>query len=271
MQDVRVLVAPTITKLPEGVAGAVLVTGSHGGMYPGSLALKAEIRALLFHDAGIGRDAAGVAALDLLGAQGIAAAAVSYLTARVGDTADMMARGRISRTNDAAAALGVVPGMPCAEAAERLRAAAWHRVPAPEAAEGRRVEWPESSVRPLVLIDSAALVDVEADRGAVIVTASHGGLVGGDPKMALRADGFAAAYHDAGIGIDDAGIGRLPALEVRGIAAITVAAASARIGNARSVFADGVISAANPAALRRGAVIGHPARDVLLAWTRLPG
>jgi hypothetical protein len=245
----------------------VLLTGSHGGAYPASLALQAGVRALLFHDAGIGRDEAGIAALGLP----IAAAAISHLTARVGDTADMLARGRVSRANAAAQALGVAPGMACAEAADRLRAAAWVRGIAPKVAEGRVVLRPEGSVRALVLIDSAASVDAEVDRGAVIVTGSHGGLVGGDPKMALRADGFAAAYHDAGIGIEQAGLGRLPALEARGIAAITVAAASARIGDARSVFEDGIVSAANPTALRLGATIGAPARDVLLAWTRHRG
>ena len=270
MSDVPVLIAPTITKLPEGCAGAVLVTGSHGGVYPGSLAIKARVRALIFHDAGIGRDEAGIASLALLDAAGIAAAAVSHLTARVGDTADMLARGRISRANAAAASCGVTAGMTCAAAAERLRSAEWRQSEVAAVAEGRIVARPEGALRDLVLIDSAALVDATADVGAVIVTGSHGGLVGGDPRMALRAEGFAAAYHDAGIGIEQAGLGRLPALEARGIAGITVAAASARIGDARSIMDDGVISAANPTALRRGAVIGAPARDILLAWTRLP-
>ncbi len=267
MKKVRIRVAPTITKLPDGVAGAVLVTGSHGGAYPASLAAKARVRALIFHDAGIGRDEAGIAALNLA----FPAAAISHLTARVGDTEDMFARGRVSRSNAAAKALGVVHAMPCAMAAVQLGRGEWVDATAPEVAEGRVVLHPEGARRALVLIDSAAMVDAEADRGAVIVTGSHGGLVGGDPAMALRAEGFAAAYHDAGIGIDQAGLGRLPALEARGIAAITVAAASARIGDARSVFEDGVISAANPTALRLGAVVGDPARAVLLAWTRLAG
>ena len=265
-----IAVAPTITKLPPGTAGRVLLTGSHGGTYPAVLALAARVRALVFHDAGIGRDEAGIAALAVLGAHAIPAAAISHLTARVGDTADMLARGRVSRANEAARALGVADGMPCEEAARRLCAAPWHQAEAPHAAEGRVVLHPEGAVRPLVLIDSAALVDPASDRGAVVVTGSHGGLVGGDPAMALRADAAAAAYHDAGIGIDDAGIGRLPALEARGIAAITVAAGSARIGEARSVFEDGLISAANPTARTRGAVVGAKAKPLLLAWTRRP-
>jgi hypothetical protein len=64
------------------------------------------------------------------------------------------------------------------------------------------------------------------------VTGSHGDLVGDDPKMVLRVDGFAAAFNDAGIGIDRAGLGWLAPLDARGIAVITVAAATARIGEA---------------------------------------
>ena len=94
------------------------------------------------------------------------------------------------------------------------------------------------------------------DAGAIVVTGSHGGLVGGDPAMALRTDAFAAVFNDAGIGVEEAGIGRLAALERRGVAAFTVAAASARIGEARSSFEDGVISRVNAAAARLGAIAG---------------
>ncbi|HEY0421107.1 MAG TPA: hypothetical protein VGC80_16450, partial [Acetobacteraceae bacterium] len=134
--------------------------------------------------------------------------------------------------------------------------------------ERRVEEWPEGSRRALVLVDSAAMVRPE-DAGTVVVTGSHGGLVGGDPAMALRTAGFAAAFNDAGIGIDAAGLGRLAALDARSIAALTVAAGSARIGEARSTFAEGVISAVNARAARLDAAVGMRAREVLLAWTRI--
>lgn len=260
-----IISAPTITKLPPGTEGAVLVTGSHGGLYPGRLAVLAHVRAVLFHDAGIGLDEAGVASLAMLERLGIAAAAASHFTCRVGDPADMMARGRLSRANRQAAACGLVPGMPCAKAAELLGGASWREAEPDAAEEGRTVR--PTATRRLVLIDSAAMVDPVADRGAIVVTGSHGGLVGGDLAMALRADAFAAAFNDAGIGTDQAGIQRLPALDARGIAGITVAAASARIGSAHSTFEDGVISAVNTRAASLGAAVGDRARDVLLVWT----
>ena len=266
-----VVVEPTVTKLKPGMAGAVLVTGSHGGRYAAALAAASGARAAIFHDAGVGLDRAGIAALDLFGALGVPAATVAHGSARIGDAADMMARGRISHANAQALALGVQPGMDCGEAAARLRHAAPRRAVLPAVAEARTVLHPEGAPRALVLIDSASLTDPVADRGAVVVAGSHGGLVGGRAELALRADAFAACFHDAGIGIEAAGLGRLPALQARGIAAVTVAADSARIGEARSVFEHGIVSAANEIAAGWGARPGLPARDLLLEWTRRPG
>ncbi len=77
--------------------------------------------------------------------------------------------------------------------------------------------------------------------GAIVVTGSHGGLLGGKPETALKYDALAALFNDAGIGIDEAGTTRLAALDARGIAAATVAADSARIGDARSTYEDGIL------------------------------
>ena len=109
-------------------------------------------------------------------------------------------------------------------------------------------------------LDSASLVGSE-HVGAVVVTGSHGGLLGGRPDTALKYDALAALFNDAGIGIDEAGVTRLPALEARGIAAGTVAAASARIGDARSTYDGRYPEPGQPP--RRGA--RHRSR----AWARV--
>jgi hypothetical protein len=261
-----VVAADTITKLPPDAAGQVVVSGSHGGRYPGYLAAKAGVRAVILNDAGVGKGAAGIGALAYLEALGIAAAAVSHLSCRIGDTQDMLLRGRVGHANAAARAAGVAPGLACLEAAVLLTEAAHVRAEAPEVGEGRS-EIAEVGARRIVLVDSAAMV-APRDAGAIVVTGSHGGLVGGDPAMALRTEGFAAAFNDAGIGIGEAGVGRLPALDRRGIAAFTVAAASARIGEARSTFEDGIVSRANETAARLGAAPGMSARDVVMLWAK---
>jgi hypothetical protein len=257
--------ADTITKLPAEAGGAVIVSGSHGGVYPGYLAAEAKVRAVILNDAGVGKDAAGIGSLDYLGKLGIAAVTVSHLSCRIGDAGDMLARGRISHANDAAYRCGVTPGMPCAEAAEALTGAPHMQGEVPPHTEGR-AEAASAGARRILLLDSAAMVRAE-DAGHIVVTGSHGGLVGGAAAMALRVDAFAAVFNDAGIGIDQAGITRLPALDERGIAAFTVSAHSARIGDARSSFEDGVISAVNETASRLGARAGRRAREILRRWS----
>jgi hypothetical protein len=88
--------------------------------------------------------------------------------------------------------------------------------------------------------------------------------------MALQVDGFAAVFNDAGVGIDDCGITRLPALEGRGIAGITVSSRSARIGDGRSTYEDGVISHVNPRAASLGAQPGIKVKPLLIEWARRP-
>ena len=258
-----ILAADTITKLPPEAAGAVVVSGSHGGRYPGYLAASARVRAVILNDAGVGRDEAGIGALGYLEALGIAAATVSHLTARIGDVTDMLARGRISHANRIARAAGVAAGLACRDAAERLRAAPHVEADPPPLGEARSEIG--LGAKRIVLVDSASLVRPE-DVGRIIVTGSHGGLIGGDPTMALRADAFAGVFNDAGIGVDEAGVTRLPALDRRGIAGLTVSAASARIGEARSTFRDGIVSRANETARRLGAREGAPLEPLLRAW-----
>lgn len=261
-----IVLADTVTRLPANAAGAVLVSGSHGGALPGALALAARVRAVVLNDAGGGLDGAGRASLGLCEAAGMAAATVAHDSARIGDAADMLARGIVSAANAPARTCGVRPGMTCREAAEALRAAPLVQAEAPSLEEARRML--PGPGRATVLADSASLVTPE-DRGRIVVTGSHGALFGGDPANALKADAFAAAFNDAGLGEADHGASRLPALEARGIAAFTVAANSARIGEADSTLRDGVISRVNARAASLGLREGMAAETaVALLRTR---
>lgn len=255
-----ILLADTITKLPPEAVGAVVVSGSHGGRYPGYLAAQAGVRAVILNDAGIGRDEAGIGSLAYLEALGIAAATVSHLSCRIGDTADMLERGTISRANGPASLVGVRQECTCREAADLLKAAPRLSVEAPPIGEARREFAVTGSRRRIWLLDSASLVRPE-DAGEIVVTGSHGGLIGGDPALALKVQADIAVFNDAGRP-DGPGLSRLPALEARGMAAVTVSARSARIGDAASTFHDGIVSAANAPAIARFACPGEP----LAAW-----
>jgi hypothetical protein len=63
-------------------------------------------------------------------------------------------------------------------------------------------------------------------------------------------------------------VSRLPALDDRGIAAATVAAASARIGDARSTYEDGILSRVNTRAMAFGLAPGMPAREAVAILRR---
>src|SRR5689334_10486021 len=95
MTSPSLLFLDSITKLTPGAKGAVVVAGSHGGVYCGYLAARGALRGVILNDAGLGLDEAGVSGLAYLEKLGIPAASVGHDTARIGDGQDMMRRGRI--------------------------------------------------------------------------------------------------------------------------------------------------------------------------------
>lgn len=244
----------SVTQVDERCAGLVLIAASHGGTYSGYLAARGRVRAAIFNDAGVGLDEAGIAGLAYLERLGIPAAAVYHSSCRIGDARDMVDRGLVGHANGPARQLGCVPGLKVRDCAARMVAA----LPpaedaAPPMAEETRTLLRDNPAGPKVWgLDSASLVTPE-DAGHIVVTGSHGGLMGGNPALAIKADVLAAVFNDAGMGIDRAGVGRLPALNARGIAAVTVGNQSARIGDARSTWATGRLSFANQAAAALGA------------------
>jgi hypothetical protein len=253
-----IVTADSVTALGDEVRGAVLVAGSHGGRIAGYYAARAGAHAVILNDAGVGRDAAGIAGLADLEAIGMAAATAAHSSARIGDGADLLARGRVSHVNAVAAACGVAAGMAVRDAAVRLTGA---RAPhtAPHAyTEGRTRLAPGP---PEVWgLDSLGLL-LDEDAGRILVIGSHGALHGGRPESALAVAARAAVFNDAGIGADGAGLTRLPVLAARGIPAATVDCMSARIGDCRSMWATGVISAVNALAQAAGARPGRTVAD----------
>jgi hypothetical protein len=251
------LTADSVTELDARHRGAVLVAGSHAGRIAAYYASRAGVHAVILNDAGIGKEEAGVAGLAALESVGMAAAAADCATARIGNGADALARGVVSRANALAAACGVVPGMPVRDAAVRLTRAPAPRGTLASPGEGR------CEVRPGIwALDSVGLALPE-DAGRVLIFGSHGALHGGRVESAIPVPALAAAFHDAGAREED--MTRLPALAARGIPAVSVGAASARIGEARSMWESGVISHANAPAAALGARAGMPLAEFLRA------
>ena len=258
MPEVRL---DSITSVTPEHAGRVVVAGSHGGRYCGYLAAKAGILGVILNDAAVGRDRAGVASLGFLAPLGIPAATVAHDSARIGDAEDMCARGRISHCNEPARRLGCGPGQGCAEAVHRMAARPAPEAPpeSPAGEEARFVLCPAADGRPEVVgCDSASLVD-PGDVDRIVVTGSHCGVLPRRPRYGLGVRARGAVFNDAGGG---AGIARLPVLDAQGIPGAAVAAASARIGDARSTWETGVLSAVNELAAERGVEAGMTVPDL---------
>jgi len=244
-----VLVVDSITKLPPNAGGAVAIAASHGGVYPAWLAATAGLRGVVLHDAGVGLDEAGVAGLAYLDALGHPAATVSHTSARIGDGSDLARRGVISRVNATAAAVGCAPGMAAVDCADRFESVAVSASVAPTQPQSRftlRSRVGGVSRRaggPLVIgLDSISLAR-RGDEPAVLVSGSHGGLLGG---------------------VAAAGISRLAALDRRGVPAATVDAFTARIGSARSTWETGIVSHVNRAAAALGARPGMACQKLVM-------
>lgn len=254
LTDIRLL--DSVTQLSADAPASVVVAASHGGSYAGYLAATAGVRGVVLNDAGIGKEEAGVATLPEFDEHGTPAATVAHDSARIGDGADSARSGRISRVNEAAAALGCSVGEPALDAAERMREA--DPAPTPEPRSSGRFELLDGE--PAVWgMDSLSLIRPE-DEGRIAITASHGARLAGERESYIAADVAGAVFNDAGGGKDGAGRSRLPVLDERGIPAATVAHDSARIGDARSAWETGVVSAINDAAADRGAAVGMDCR-----------
>ena len=103
----------SITELTANDAGCLAISGSHGGVSAARYALAAKPLLSIFNDAGVGKDRAGIAGLDLLQQAGLAACTVAHTSARIGEAPSTLDSGEISHLNQAASALGLHDRQTC--------------------------------------------------------------------------------------------------------------------------------------------------------------
>lgn len=259
--DENLLLLDSITDANIDSAGQVVISGSHGGLYPASIASNWGVRAVIFNDAGIGYNEAGISGVLKLADIGMAAATVDCWSCRIGSATDAAARGQISVVNKVAEQCGLSKGMLVTEALELLFNAPVPVKKIPRVSEARSEITLPVSGRAIQLLDSASLVNSK-DTEKIVVTGSHGGLIGGDSRRALKARARIGVFNDAGVGIEGIGITRLPALDQINVAAVTISCHTARIGDACSTLETGVISHTNSTAKTLGAKKGL----ALKAW-----
>lgn len=97
--SIPIILLDSITGIEPNDAGAIVISASHGGQSSGEVAAAVETMAVFFNDAGIGKEEAGIAALEMLAQKGRIAGTVSYVSARIGDAEDTWRNGIVSRLN----------------------------------------------------------------------------------------------------------------------------------------------------------------------------
>jgi hypothetical protein len=249
----------TVTKLDGSYAGRVVVAGSHGGEYAAFCAARAQVRAAIFNDAGVGKDSEGIHALSYFDALGVPAATTSHLSACVGDGRDNFEHGVISHVNETARRLGCEVSQATQACARLMLAAPVFDYAVPEKAESRTVI-AEAGRVPIVVIDSLALLSPE-DAHSIAVAGSHGAVLPLDDRLLLNGDALGALFCDAGFGKQGVGVRRIQKLDAAGKPGAAVSVTSARIGNGMSVLEDGILSFVNATAAGYGARVGMKARE----------
>jgi len=243
-----------------GTAGDVVVNASYSGVLCARMVMSARPRAAIGLDCAIGKDGAGIAGLWYYEALGVPAAAADVMTAEMGNGADLYDNGVVSRVNDAAQALGIAPGMPVSDAARCLLTG--ERKPGSFDPARRLVVHTGPSGRSIVCTDSIAYALPEDRERNVLCTAGHTGRSVVGYFRDFRPWAFICS--DGGIGKNDSGLSALEAVEPDGIPGASVSALSARMGDGRSTYFDGVISAANRLARDKGVQVGQPAQEAAL-------
>lgn len=256
MESVKVITCSSSASATAECRGNVLISGSYGGEYNAFHAAKWGIRGVVLNDAGIGKNDAGIVGLPYLDQIGLAAATADARTCHIADGDHMLAHGIISHVNKAAARLGCVPGQSVRECADLMKSGPIVDRAPPEIAGGKRYLVREQpGERKVVCLDAAPMLE-SGDAGAIAITGSHAALFRGLPDNVIGPNVFAIFFSDAGIGLDEAGIRRLPLLDERNIAAGAVSASSAPIGNSRAILEDGVLSFVNATARTLGGAPG---------------
>jgi hypothetical protein len=233
---------------PTGAAD-VIVVGSYCGTRILAPMFTRGVKAVIATDAGIGKDDAGISGLTHGEGIGVPVATIAVMSAETSNGRSTLL-GEISRANAQARALGVAPGMVAYEAAARLA----------KASAGKPILTPPGTEEAAVVVEETARGRIWAAPGTtaikdqipndVICSGANSSRVFSDGVLRIAAKG--AIANDAGIAKHNTAVEGVKLLGERGIPAAAAATMSARLGEGRSTWNDGVVSVVNPVAVARG-------------------
>jgi len=115
-----ITITDSITFLNESNIGDIVVCGSHGGVSAGHYAQKFHLKAVIFNDAGIGKNNAGIKSLDSLSDAGILACTVDCMSAEIFNGRDVLENGVITVCNQLATSRNINVKMTVKEAIKSI-------------------------------------------------------------------------------------------------------------------------------------------------------
>ena len=236
----------------------VLLAASYAGSSSLVFALRRGLRGVIAHEAGVGLSEAGISGLDLCEGFKIPAAAVATMDAGLSHGASMV-DARITHCNARASESGVRAGMGAFAACLLMLKSPPGRTVDPPYVVDPRLHLVAKTAAGSVYATDLTFSIKEQMPHATICGGSHCARVFADSILKIRPSG--AMANDAGMGRDRTGVEGLSILADHGIAAASVAAMSARIGNGLSTYNDGIISACNSVAQQKGVRVGMMAKD----------
>jgi len=255
----RIIVMDSITFSDErNNTHDVLVGASFCGLLAIRFPLRVNPKGVIAHDAGVGKDFAGINGLWALEGMGIPGAAVETMSARLGNGMSMYEGGIISYVNESAEKLGINAGMPVKEAAMKML----QRVPPVEAVEKIKKAVYEGQEGRIMAMGSVTFITLE-NSSDVICAGSHFGVTSAAYSSRFP-DLKGVICNDGGKAKEDSGIVGLNILQEKRIPGAAVASSSARIGDGLSTYEDGVVSAVNQSAMELGIDIGMKTKEAAM-------
>ena len=242
----------------QNTGADVCVNASYCGVLPARFIADKAPRAAIGMDCGIGPEGSAIAGLWFLEALKIPAAVADVMSAHLGNGVHLYENGIISFCNQLAKDCGVEKGMSVKEASHLLLTIDT-KSETPSETTNRTIMQTSPDGRYVVATDSIAFGTDEDTDCNVLVTAGHTGRSAVPYLLQCKPWGFICS--DGGRGMDDSGIAGLWIVEDSGLAGATVDAKLARMGSGLSHYHDGIISAANAIATKRGVQVGMSAAE----------
>lgn len=102
LDGLKVILMDSINNVDEGDTDQTVFSASHGGVSSGGFTCEHRLGAVFFNDVGVGKENAGIAALDMREKLDIAAGTVDNDSAKIGDAQDHRDNGIVSHLNEIA-------------------------------------------------------------------------------------------------------------------------------------------------------------------------